>query len=168
MSRGPGSGRGLVVHPDLRLRGRCPPHGPGPVDPGLVADLIRTGERSAGVGVAAPQIGVRTRVYVWLGSDGRWRTMVDPVLIPTDPRAVVDVEGCLSIPGAAVAVRRLRAVTVRGRDHLGRPVTVDADGWQARIHQHEIDHLDGILIVDRGPGDPVPPDPGPEDRPGVR
>jgi len=113
----------------------------------LVADLIVTMRRARGVGIAAPQIGVPARVLIaGTGSDmlalvnprmrRRWGSQLGP-------------EGCLSMPGVVADVRRAFGVEVDGRSVTGRQMRVRATGFLSRILQHEIDHLDGILFLDR-------------------
>lgn len=111
----------------------------------LVKSLTLT-MRSAvgGAGLAAPQLGVPLRVLVY-NYDGRAGHLVNPRLELSE-RTVVADEACLSAPGQWRALERAFAVTARGRDMHGKPVTVKAIGMLARILQHECDHLDGVLI----------------------
>ncbi|MQA96479.1 MAG: peptide deformylase [Streptosporangiales bacterium] len=114
----------------------------------LVKDLMHTlrgdGRRA---GLSAPQIGVPLRVLAF-SVHGRQGHVVNPVLEPSERTQDGD-EGCLSAPGLWVPVRRAYQVVVRGSDAQGRPVTVRALGAFARCLQHEADHLDGVLFVDR-------------------
>ena len=120
----------------------------------LAADLIETLETSPGVGLAAPQIGVALRVVVVdvarkPGESGHGRVvLVDPVLLREGGDRTVR-EGCLSVPEYTANVRRASAVTVSARDERGRAFSLIADGLEAVAIQHEIDHLDGILFLDR-------------------
>jgi peptide deformylase len=129
-------------------------------DPALerhVQDLWDTMRDAPGVGLAAPQIGVPLRVFVaeWSeeqdGEEVAQRVaFVNPEIIKRSDEELKGTEGCLSIPGyVGDNIRRAAAITVKGRDPRGRDVRVHADGWFARILQHEIDHLDGILFTDR-------------------
>ena len=118
----------------------------------LVRDLFETMDAHEGVGLAAPQIGSSARVIVVdLASVGRpeWRrAFVNPVLSPSHGRAHAR-EGCLSIPGVEAGVSRAHGVRLRALDAEGRPVDLVAEGWAARVLQHEVDHLDGVLFIDR-------------------
>lgn len=118
----------------------------------LVDDLRETMVAYHGVGLAANQIGVLQRVLVVdVPVDGQSRArvaLINPVL---DQRSgtEADEEGCLSIPGLYEDVRRAQRVRVRGMDEQGQPVEFVAEGYVARAIQHEVDHLDGVLFVDR-------------------
>jgi peptide deformylase len=118
----------------------------------LVRDLFETMDAHEGVGLAAPQIGNPARVIVVdLSSIGRpeWRrAFVNPVLSVMHGR-VRAREGCLSIPGVEAEVSRAESLRLKALDHEGKPVDLLAEGWAARVLQHEVDHLDGILFVDR-------------------
>ena len=118
----------------------------------LVADLFDTMQAYNGVGLAANQIGVAQRVLVLdapLEDDRReQRALVNPVLSGLEG-AVNSEEGCLSIPGIYEDVRRARRLLVRAQDERGAPVELVAEGFLARVIQHEADHLDGVLFVDR-------------------
>lgn len=106
-----------------------------------------------GVGLAAPQVGALTRVLVMdptAGKDGNaMRVLVNPQIIETSPNQVTGEEGCLSIPGVKLKVGRHAWVTVEYFDIEGKPHKEAFVDWAARIVQHEIDHLDGILMLDR-------------------
>jgi peptide deformylase len=118
-----------------------------------MADIMR---RSHGVGLAAPQIGVLQRVFVYRsGADDPVHVLINPELSETSDEMESDTEGCLSLLGGEVTVsvdRHIRIVA-RGLDEAGAPVEVEAEGLEARVIQHELDHLDGILIIDRAPKD---------------
>jgi peptide deformylase len=103
-----------------------------------------------GVGLAATQLGVLHRVLVYSAySDDPLTVLVNPVLEwESDERESAE-EGCLSLPGVHVEVERSARVRVRAQDEHGEPLVVEADGLTARVIQHEIDHLDGVLILDR-------------------
>ncbi|MFF3439293.1 peptide deformylase [Streptosporangium sp. NPDC002721] len=118
----------------------------------LVKSLQVTMRAGAGrAGLAAPQIGVPLRVVVY-ELDGRSGHLVNPRLELSERRIVAD-EACLSAPGRWWPLERSYMVTARGRDMFGKPVTVRALGMLARVLQHEADHLDGTLFVDRLPED---------------
>jgi len=103
-----------------------------------------------GVGLAATQLGVLHRVLVYRAySEDPLTVLVNPVLEwESDEREVAE-EGCLSLPGVHVEVERAASVRVRAQDERGEPLEIEAEGLPARVIQHEIDHLDGVLILDR-------------------
>jgi peptide deformylase len=103
-----------------------------------------------GVGLAATQLGVLHRVLIYRAhAEDPLTALVNPVLEWTSEELETAVEGCLSLPGVHVEVERPASVKVRAQDPSGEPVEVEAEGLQARVIQHEIDHLDGVLILDR-------------------
>lgn len=142
----------VLTNPDRRLRARSME-----VDittlarlraEGVFDDLIATMRAEDGVGIAAPQVGIGSRVIIVL--DGKTpRVFVNPEITSRSLRTAVDTEGCLSVPGVVGLVSRSRAVTLRAQDAQGRPVERKCRDLVARIVQHEIDHLDGILFIDR-------------------
>ena len=124
----------------------------------LVADMYETMDIAPGVGLAAPQVGVGLRIYVYSYVDddeNPWRgEIINPVLWitplePGSPDPDLESEGCLSFPGERFPLRRSERALVTGMDLNGDDVRIEVDGWRARIMQHEFDHLDGILYVDR-------------------
>ena len=122
----------------------------------LVEDMIATMRAAPGVGLAAPQIGVSKRVIVVeFGSEEdesipeSLYVLVNPEIIQQSKNNVSGIEGCLSVPGYAGEVERAEVVTVRAKDQFGKKVKIRAHGWLARIFQHEIDHINGILYTDR-------------------
>jgi peptide deformylase len=118
----------------------------------LCEDLIDTVTAEDGrAGLAANQIGVGLRAFSWY-VDGDVGVIVNPRLVTTDGEQDGD-EGCLSLPGLWFPVRRAEAATVEGVDPTGAPITVSGTGLMARCLQHESDHLDGRLYVDRLTGD---------------
>ena len=103
-----------------------------------------------GVGLAATQVGVLHRVLVYRAyADDPITAMVNPVIESRSDELESAEEGCLSIPGVHVEVERPARVCVRARDGFGEEIRIEAEGLQARVIQHEVDHLDGILILDR-------------------
>jgi peptide deformylase len=120
----------------------------------LVERMSEVMRRSHGVGLAAPQVGVLRRVFVYRGgADEPVRVLINPQLGERSEETEVDTEGCLSLLGGEVTVpveRHVRVVAV-GLDESGATVEVAAEGLEARVIQHEIDHLDGVLIIDRAP-----------------
>lgn len=122
----------------------------------LVDDMVDTMRQAPGVGLAAPQVGESFRLIVVEYGDEedeelppKLHVMVNPEITRASQETVLGTEGCLSIPGIQGEVERNEAVTVKGLNRHGSPMTVKAKGWLARIFQHEIDHLDGVLFVDR-------------------
>ncbi len=123
-----------VVDFDLELRG-------------LVSDLTDTMLAAPGAGLAAPQIGVGLRVFTWY-VDGEVGHLVNPVLDLSAEEQYGD-EGCLSIPELSFDCTRALSVVARGFDMYGEPVTIEGSDLLARAIQHETDHLDGVLFIDR-------------------
>lgn len=114
----------------------------------LVSDLFETMREAPGVGLAAPQIGESVRVFV-AEFEGEQVAFVNPEIIKRSDETELGTEGCLSIPGyVGDNVPRAFAVTVKGRSPRGKEIRLKAEGWFARILQHEIDHLDGVLYID--------------------
>ncbi|HEX7738408.1 MAG TPA: peptide deformylase [Marmoricola sp.] len=113
----------------------------------LVADLTDTMSEAAGAGLAAPQIGVGLRVFTW-HVDGETGYLINPSLDLSD--AIQDgPEGCLSIPGISIDCKRALHVVAHGFDMYGEPMIVEGSELLARALQHETDHLDGIMFIDR-------------------
>ena len=125
----------------------------------LVEDMYETQEAAHGVGLAAPQVGVGLRVFTWTfpdtGAAPNIGHVINPVLTyldkapQTDPHKDDDVEGCLSVPGLGFPLVRSSHVRLTGQDVTGERIDVEARGWFARILQHEYDHLNGTLYVNR-------------------
>ncbi|HSS53848.1 MAG TPA: peptide deformylase [Gaiellales bacterium] len=118
----------------------------------LAERMLDVMERAHGVGLAAPQLGILRRILVYRASDeDEPKVLINPELVERSDETEVGTEGCLSLLGGELQVpvaRHLR-VRVSGRDVSGDAVDMDVDGFEARVIQHEIDHLDGILIFDR-------------------
>jgi peptide deformylase len=108
-------------------------------------------EREGGVGLAAPQIGTLSRVLVWKNPEDADTpyTFVNPHVLSCSEETVTDEEGCLSVPGVVMQVTRAEQVTVEFQDLEGDTYEVELGGFPARVVQHEIDHLEGCLIIDR-------------------
>ena len=117
----------------------------------LVEDMIETMYEANGAGLAAPQVGVNKRSIVVDLGEGPV-CLINPV-VQSAQGEEIDVEGCLSIPERWVYVKRAAEIEVTGLNEKGKPVRVKAEGFLARALQHEIDHLDGILILDRSLGE---------------
>ena len=127
----------------------------------LIDDMIATMRDAPGVGLAAPQVAVGQRIAVVeygempedapedFEPDKKLYVVVNPEIVARSDEMVDGTEGCLSLPGYAGNVKRHSAVTVRALNRKGKPIKIKARGWLARIFQHEIDHLDGVLFIDR-------------------
>lgn len=121
----------------------------------LFRDMVRTMTSENGVGLAAPQVAEGLRLFVyWVPGDDDEPDIPPTLLANPEIRPVGDEveegwEGCLSIPGLRGIVPRFRRIKVRGRDLEGNAVSLTADGFHARVIQHEFDHLDGIVFLDR-------------------
>ena len=116
------------------------------------AEMGRLMDDAHGAGLAAPQVGLTNRVFVFRAdAEGPVRTLVNPVLEDRSDDTVLGLEGCLSLgrSGVWVAVERPRAVVLRAAEPDGSEVRVEAEGHEARILQHELDHLDGVLMLER-------------------
>ncbi len=114
----------------------------------LSQEMMRIMRENEGVGLAANQIGRLQRIFVAAYEDEEF-AIVNPVVEWSSENKEKNTEGCLSLPEIQVEVERPYAVTVSGKDTSGTPVRIRAEGLLARIFQHEIDHLDGVLILDR-------------------
>jgi peptide deformylase len=114
----------------------------------LAQEMIRIMRENEGVGLAANQVARLQRIFVAAYEDEEF-AIVNPEVEWSSENKEKDTEGCLSLPEVRVEVERPHAVTVSGRDPSGAPVRIRAEGLLARIFQHEIDHLDGVLILDR-------------------
>ncbi len=145
--------RAILTYPDPRLRKKAQPVREfGPELARLVADMADTMYAAPGVGLAAPQIGVSLRVVVidiTPKEEGRdLKVLVNPRIL--DPEGeIIDTEGCLSVIEYSAKVKRAAKIRVEAQDLEGRPFSFVAEEWFARVVQHEVDHLDGILYIDR-------------------
>lgn len=116
----------------------------------LVERMMRLMQDARGVGLAANQVGVLRRVFVIQADDEEEpRALVNPSIVERSEESDVDDEGCLSMQGVVVSVERPLRVRLEASDEEGNPVTLELEGLPARVAQHELDHLDGVLIVDR-------------------
>jgi peptide deformylase len=115
---------------------------------GRMKDLM---QEANGVGLAGTQVGTLQRVFVFQpeGEDEAPRALVNPVLAATSEVTLSDTEGCLSLQGVTIPVERPVKVTIEGKDENGEDVRLELEERDARVVQHELDHLDGILILDR-------------------
>jgi peptide deformylase len=134
--------------PVLRTKAK-PVAGVTPEIRAIVDDMIETMYEEVGIGLAASQVGIPLRLMV-VGDErgGRARALVNPVITESGGEVTAE-EGCLSLPGIFAQVTRAAWVQLEAHDLEGRPVSLQARGLQARVFQHEMDHLDGILFIDR-------------------
>lgn len=116
----------------------------------IIADMTETMWHQVGIGLAAPQVGLPYRILVMDDGKGGAQALLNPT-IESRSGTVREEEGCLSLPGIFGVVERSKTITVSAIDAEGRPVSLEATGLKARIIQHELDHLDGVLFIDRLP-----------------
>ncbi len=130
----------------------------------LIDDMIETMRDAPGVGLAAPQVDISEQLIVVEYSEDdddeeegaeekpekpkKLYVMINPEITKTSEEKVLGVEGCLSIPGIQGEVERFEAIQVKGLNRFGKPLKLKLNGWMARIFQHEIDHLNGVLFTD--------------------
>ncbi len=129
----------------------------------LIDDMIETMREAPGVGLAAPQVNIPQQLAVIEYAEGedeeeiedappkpkKLYVLINPEIIKASEEKVMGVEGCLSIPGLQGEVERHEAIQIKGLNRYGKPQKLKVDGWMARIFQHEIDHLNGVLFTDR-------------------
>jgi peptide deformylase len=142
-------------HPTLRLKARKVTRF-GPEVQQLINDMVETMRAAPGVGLAAPQVDVQERIVVVElpadeeeGLPAELYAFVNPEIVKASRDTEEGEEGCLSIPGYIGEVERSTEIVIRGQDALGRPQRLKARDYLARIFQHEIDHLEGVLFIDR-------------------
>ncbi len=116
--------------------------------PRLVKAMAHAMHEAPGVGLAATQVGVQKRVIVFDVDDGVV-ALCNPVIVDRSAETEVEDEGCLSLPGITVPVERAYSCVCEALDLKGEPLRLEAEGFVARVLQHETDHLDGVLIIDR-------------------
>jgi peptide deformylase len=147
----------VLVHPNPALK-----QGAAPVDANadqdlheLVVTMARLMYGEQGLGLAATQIGVLKRVIIYDLSEDRTElvALCNPMIVERSDEVETLEEGCLSLPGIGVPVERALRVTCVAETLSGKPVSIDAEGLYARMLQHETDHLDGVLIIDRASPD---------------
>lgn len=142
----------VLAHPNPVLKQKAD-H----VDPRHDRELLRLARQMAkimyaapGIGLAATQVGVQKRIIVFdVGEDREPTALCNPVIVERSAETEVDEEGCLSLPGISVPVERHVSVVCEGEDLKGDKLRIEASDLLARCLQHEVDHLDGILILDR-------------------
>jgi peptide deformylase len=115
----------------------------------LVGEMFDAMDRARGLGLAAVQVGELIRLFVTLVPRDTPRVFINPDILETSIQEVPYEEGCLSIPGLNADVKRPASVRVQAWNQKGRPFALDAEGLLARVIQHEMDHLNGILFIDR-------------------
>ena len=161
--------RNIVTLPEPVLRRKAKPITKFDKDlQALIDDMIETMREAPGVGLAAPQIDVSQQLIVVEYAEEQDEqeegaaeaeakppkpkklfVLINPEIVKTSEEKVVGIEGCLSIPGLQGEVERHEAIQIRGLNRHGSPTKLKVDGWMARIFQHEIDHLNGVLFTDR-------------------
>lgn len=119
----------------------------------LAEEMFETMESANGVGLACPQIGKNIRMFVAGADDDVKRVFINPQIIATSDDSVPYEEGCLSVPQVYENIMRPSKVTVQAQDQNGKKFTLEAEGLLARIIQHENDHLEGVIFIDRGDAD---------------
>lgn len=135
------------------LREKCAPVAPEEINDemrSLFEDMFETMVDANGVGLAAPQVGIAKRFFVVISDDDVKRVFINPQIVATSKELVPYDEGCLSLPGFDEEIVRPARVTIQALNEFGKPFTLETDGLLARIVQHENDHLDGIVYIDRG------------------
>jgi peptide deformylase len=157
--------RTIVTLPDPVLRRKARPVKTFNKDlQALIDDMVETMREAPGVGLAAPQVGISERLIVVEYADlpepeeegeepeevrPKLYVMINPEIVKTSVETEIGVEGCLSIPGLVGEVERYAAIQVKALNRHGQPTKLKAEGWLARIFQHEIDHINGIVYPDR-------------------
>lgn len=116
----------------------------------LINEMFETMIEANGVGLAAPQVDISKRFFVVIADDDVRRVFINPQIISTSNDLVDYEEGCLSLPKIYENIKRPSQVTVQALNENGKPFTIEADGLLARIIQHENDHLNGIVFIDKG------------------
>lgn len=113
-------------------------------------EMFETMTSANGIGLAASQVGINKRFFVVIADDDVRRVFINPTITKTSEEMCDYEEGCLSIPGVYETIQRPKTISVAALDENGKPFTLDADGLLARVIQHENDHLNGTLYIDRG------------------
>lgn len=143
----------IVKYGDPVLRAVCSPVDEvGEEMPEFVERMAEIMHEAKGVGLAAPQLGISKRIIVYDVGEGLV-AMINPKIVRQSGEQIEPAEGCLSIPGLRGVVKRASDVTVKALDQHGKPMRLKAEGYEARVIQHEVDHLDGVLFIDRADPD---------------
>jgi len=114
----------------------------------LIDEMVGMMKYRNGTGIAAPQVGESLRLII-VEHEDKMYVVANPEITQSSTEIDINVESCLSVPNIAGEVERAISITVKGQDRNGKPIKIKAKGWLARIFQHEIDHINGILIVER-------------------
>ena len=146
--------RDIITYPDPRLGQKSEPVETIDDDiKALVEDMAETMFEAPGVGLAAVQVGVLKQVLVYNEApedeEKTYKVLINPEIVHSEGKYQSESEGCLSVPDFRANVNRASKVTVKAMDIDGNPVNIDAEGMPAVVLQHEIDHLNGILFIDR-------------------
>ncbi len=119
----------------------------------LIEDMAETMYDAPGVGLAAVQVGVNKRILVFDHAPeeekGNYEVLINPEIVSSEGEFISEDEGCLSVPDFRATVKRASSVIVKALDREGKELTIEAEGFLAVVLQHEIDHLDGVLFIDR-------------------
>ena len=137
-------------HPELRTRSTeiDPEEIKTPAFQAWIDDLIETMHKADGVGIAAPQTGKPVRAFIAMEGK-KPHVVINPVVTKKSWRMAEDEEGCLRVPGKAGFVKRYVGFSIKGLDRHGNKIALNAKDFFARVLQHELDHLDGVLYIDR-------------------
>jgi|YNPNPStandDraft_1061719.scaffolds.fasta_scaffold14532_3 peptide deformylase len=115
----------------------------------FIDEMIETMKQAKGIGLAAPQVGKNIRIIIATKDDGEIYALINPEIIKKSFSKVKSEEGCLSIPGKIGIVKRYKTIEVKALDRLGKEIKIKANGLFSIVLQHEIDHLDGVLFIDK-------------------
>ncbi len=143
----------IVKEPEKVLRGKAQPLKPEDLNTPallkLVKDMVHTMYDAKGVGLAAPQIGLDQQIIIVAPPNEEPMAIINPVIVKRSLSTNPSEEGCLSVPGTWGFVRRANSLTVKGLTPEGKPFKMNAKGFTATIFQHECDHLNGVLFIDK-------------------
>ncbi len=140
----------VVIYPNPILRKKCR-EVEDPKTPEiqkLILDMIKTMEENKGIGLSAPQVGLDLRICV-IKVDNETRVFINPQIKSYSKRREIFEEGCLSFPGKYLPIERPTKIKVKAKDANGKKFKLKVDGLLSRVIQHEVDHLDGVLFIDR-------------------
>lgn len=114
----------------------------------IISDMVETLKDSGGVGLAATQVGISKRIII-VELDSKYLPVINPEIVKRGKEKGIEEEGCLSVPDIFDEVKRIKDIEVKGLDKNGKDIHIVLSGFPARIFQHEIDHINGILFIDR-------------------
>ena len=140
----------IITYPNPILRQNCQPVS-NPTDPAfqqLILDMIKTLRASQGIGLAAPQVGRNLQLCV-VEVENELFVLINPVIKKLSGDILIAEEGCLSFPGKFIPVKRYEKIKIKALDMNGKKQVIRARGLLARVFQHEIDHLNGVLFIDQ-------------------